>query len=464
MLMPTSSEFLALCRAQVAILIQGLGASCSVVYLTQQLVEGAETRFVPIVAYPESGIDWENLGVLRSPRLLLQPSRPLLGEALLEPASSLLEEAPQPDPSPHVQHSGQSALMLQRQMVVPLMHENVVLGLLVAARDDRGWNVWEQQQIEHVADTLTLACVLDQRHQWLEHDREQERLLQAQQHDLLDNLLHQFRNSLTALQTFGKLIVKRLVPGDANTNIANSIVRETNRLKELAQQLELAAGIDRSALALPPVDRDQLTQDDHPDAHAQDSRIPATGLIAGASLPLESCSVVAILEPLIASAQTIAQDQNLILTTQLADALPSVRANAQALREVLNNLIENALKYTPKAGRVAIAAYPLTGEKAWVEISVSDTGPGIPPEDVPHIFERRYRGIQAETSIPGSGLGLAIAKTLIDQMQGEIQFFSPARSIGTRLLETPASHTKIAEPNKTAGPGTTFLVRLPAEI
>jgi signal transduction histidine kinase len=72
--------------------------------------------------------------------------------------------------------------------------------------------------------------------------------------------------------------------------------------------------------------------------------------------------------------------------------------------------------------------------------------PGIPQEDLEHLGERHYRGVQADTKIPGSGLGLAIAKQLIEKMQGEIKVFSPAIN---SIIKSP-------EP-----PGTTFIVWLP---
>jgi len=89
---------------------------------------------------------------------------------------------------------------------------------------------------------------------------------------------------------------------------------------------------------------------------------------------------------------------------------------------VFSNLIDNALKYTP-SGKIYIQAGL---EQSHLQgIAISDTGPGIPPEDLEHIFEH-YRGVQSSSEIPGTGLGLAIAN-LIEQMQGEIQVFSLPR-------------------------------------
>jgi signal transduction histidine kinase len=89
-----------------------------------------------------------------------------------------------------------------------------------------------------------------------------------------------------------------------------------------------------------------------------------------------------------------------------------------------------------------------------VGIAITDTGHGIPPQDLEHLFERRYRGIQANTGIPGSGLGLAIAKALIEQMQGQIEVFSPAQS---PWMQPPLDE----EIRQESTQGTTFVVWLP---
>jgi signal transduction histidine kinase len=458
MLIPTSSEFVALCRAQVALLTQGLGASLSVVYLTQELVEGVEMQLVPIVAYPETAADWRQQHTVVFPPAAIAQTQPSL--FLLTDATDTLTNKTQP-PTNSNQRSlssedqteytvfpdANAALVTQRQLVLPLLHDAVVLGLLVVERDDRAWNEWEQSQLHHVADTLAIACVLDQRYQWLEHDRQQQQTIQVRQQDMLDNLLHQFRNSLTALQTFGKLIVKRLLPNDPNREIANSIVREVHRLHDLSEQFETITQVEHR-----PVPRSLLPASE--DSHSTMPLLPESIGLSETALFLEPCSVSEVLAPLLASASAIAQDKNLTVDADIPSDLPPVWANSPALREVLNNLIENALKYTPAGGQLTVQATQQSVDPttAQVEIAVSNTGSGIPPQDLPHLFERHYRGVQAQSGIPGSGLGLAIAKTLTEQMHGEIQVFSPAR---TRNQD---HSPKMTVPTQEAG--TTFVLKL----
>lgn len=447
-LMSTSSEFVAICRSQVALLNQGLGAALSVVYLTEELVEGrtAGAKLIPIVAYPETAVVWEG-----SNALTLLPEETggdtqhlLLSGTSLETASarvpSMLPESLtdagtddyQPDSSGH-------SVLLSTQIVLPLMHEGMLMGLLVTSREDRQWNEQERSEIERIAQTLAIARVLDRRLGWFEQQLSQQQRLQAKQRDLLDNLLHQIRNPLTALRTFGKLLLKRLTPGDANRTVADNIVRESDRLQELLQQIDRALALTTDEIdprkSLPPTPLSMET--------VQAANVPVP-LLLNAGGTAELCSVADVLEPLFESARALAGERNLDLQTDLPPNLPPVRANAKALREVLSNIIDNALKYTPDGGQVYIQAGREQGH--FQGIAISDTGPGIPPQDLEHIFERHYRGVQVESEIPGTGLGLAIAKELIEQMQGEIQVFSPAQ---------------LPDESVAGGPGATFVVWLP---
>lgn len=439
MLISASSDFVALCREQIALLTQGLGASLSVVYLTQELVETptGEAKLIPVAVYPETAVlkpgeeATEAIALKRfdvnNILVLPQHQRKLLSPGSESPAAAQEFEAPK------------EYLLNSNQIVLPLIHEGMMMGLLVTGRDDRAWNEQEQSQIQRIAQTLAIACILDQRRAWLQQQLHQEQILQEQQRDLLDNLLHQFRNPLTALRTFGKLLLKRLRTGDPNRDVATNIVRESDRLQELLVQFDQVIDLTEADLATLSLPKKEVFVE----ATIQKVAKPAL-LLPGTGDKEAECFLADLLAPLLVSAKAIAQERHLQLKVKIPRNLPLVRANIKALQEVLSNIIDNALKYTPPGGKILIQ---VGREKANLQgIAISDTGPGIPQQDLEHVGERHYRGVQAQTEIPGTGLGLAIAKQLIEQMQGEIEVFSPA------------IRSTITSPN---APGTTFIIWLP---
>jgi signal transduction histidine kinase len=106
------------------------------------------------------------------------------------------------------------------------------------------------------------------------------------------------------------------------------------------------------------------------------------------------------------------------LSLDLPDNLPQVNIDWQRVNQVLHNLLENAVKHTGKGGIITVAA---ARQGEWVEISVSDTGEGIPAEDLPNIFERFYRVDRSRArATGGSGLGLTIARRLVEAHGGRI--------------------------------------------
>ncbi|WP_333180005.1 ATP-binding protein [Microcoleus sp. S13_B4] len=431
--MPASSEFVKLCRSQVAIAVS-LGAKFSAVYLTQELVEGSEAKLVPIAVYPETSAESEeNQGLrLQSPESsTVKPAPRLLAPPILPVEESTVGAiAPEPLPgnerSSHQCQGPENVWQQRRQIVTPLIHEGAVMGLLVSGRQDRPWNEREEAQIQQIAHTLALACILDQRSQWMQQELGTSRQIQAQVYDTMHNLLHQFKSPLTALRTFGKLLARRLVPEDKNRNVAFSIVRESDRLQELLGQFDRTVDTGEAHLKLRSGTSEKAMSNVESIRHSPLSLSPATNL-------KESCFVTEVLKPLLTSAEAIASERHLKLVADVEADLPPVGANDRALREVLSNLIDNALKYTP-AGRqiyIKVRYKPADGDRAGysqlpaIAVAVSDTGSGIPLQDLEHLFERHYRGEKAQTEIPGTGLGLAIARDLVRQMQGEIEVFSP---------------------------------------
>ncbi len=106
------------------------------------------------------------------------------------------------------------------------------------------------------------------------------------------------------------------------------------------------------------------------------------------------------------------------LSLELHDSFGPVRADAQRLEQVVSNLIDNALRYTPKGGQITVYAGPGT-EAGTAMVTVADTGSGIPPEEQPRVFDRFYRGGRAHAR-PGSGIGLAVVRELVTRHGGRV--------------------------------------------
>jgi signal transduction histidine kinase len=126
----------------------------------------------------------------------------------------------------------------------------------------------------------------------------------------------------------------------------------------------------------------------------------------------ESFPLAELAQDVVLKLKPQADRASVLLTADLPPDLPPVRADIGMIERVLSNLIENALRFTPEGGSVRVALSVGDGS---VAVCVSDTGSGISPEDLPHIFERFYRADKSrDRSSAGAGLGLAIAKQIVE--------------------------------------------------
>ena len=120
----------------------------------------------------------------------------------------------------------------------------------------------------------------------------------------------------------------------------------------------------------------------------------------------------------VAGFRSLASDRGIALGLEIDADLPDVRMDAARMAQVLGNLLDNALRHTPEGGRVDVRV--ARGEGG-VVVSVSDTGPGVPPDQLPRLFERFWRGDPSRSRrTGGSGLGLAIARRIVEAHGGRI--------------------------------------------
>jgi signal transduction histidine kinase len=117
-----------------------------------------------------------------------------------------------------------------------------------------------------------------------------------------------------------------------------------------------------------------------------------------------------------------AEGQNIVLTLSLSPDLPPILGDRRSMDEVFTNLITNAINYSPDGGDVTISA---VSHADYLEVSVSDQGIGIEPDEVPKIFDKFYRVKHPKArQIIGTGLGLAIVKTILEAHRGTIEVAS----------------------------------------
>ncbi len=142
-----------------------------------------------------------------------------------------------------------------------------------------------------------------------------------------------------------------------------------------------------------------------------------------------------IVSEVVESLRANALAKNIDLQVDLLRGVPHIWGVPEALREIASNLIDNAIRYTPKGGRVEVLLYPHEGD---IVFQVSDTGIGIPPEDLPHIFEEFYRSRNAKEFVhEGTGLGLSIVKSAVEAHNGEIEVFSELGKGATFTVTLP---------------------------
>lgn len=225
------------------------------------------------------------------------------------------------------------------------------------------------------------------------------------QREFLLSVSHELRTPLTALRGYAEALRDGAVPADRVAAVGATLTEETRRLDAFIADLLALARLEADDFRLQPgtVDVDEL------------------------------------LTSTLAAWQASAQRHGITLGRDAADGLQPFPGDPLRVRQLLDGLVENALRATPDGGRVVLSA---TQDASGTTLSVTDTGPGLEPGDHEHAFERGHlRDRYAEHRAVGTGLGLSIAHRLCERMGGTLTA-APARPTGTVMavrLGAPAA-------------------------
>jgi len=294
----------------------------------------------------------------------------------------------------------------QRQMVealgprsficVPLVSSGKILGALTLVTSGSGRR-YDEADLSLAADMARRAAIVVE-HARLFHEAQQ---ATRARDDVLAVVAHDLRNPLnTVTMAIGLMLENTPVERTQERRQVEIVRRAADRMNRMIQDLldvkRMESG--RLAIDLRPEDVDVIIND-----------------------------MIEMLRPL-------AVGSSITLEASIPEGLPPVLADSARIQQVLSNLVGNAVKFTPRDGRITVCAEQIEGE---IRFGVIDTGPGIPPEQVPHIFGQFWQASSSDRR--GIGLGLAIAKGIVEAHKGTIWVESQVGTGSTFYFTLPTA-------------------------
>ncbi len=245
------------------------------------------------------------------------------------------------------------------------------------------------------------------------HDITQLKSYETVRTDFIANLTHEIRTPLSALCGYAETLVAGVDDRDTQSRFLGIIERQARRLARLIDDLVTLSGLER-------------------------------GLSPLRLAPLEARRVI---DEAVELMRERAEHQGVTLETRCATEVPRIEGDRDRLNQVMINLLDNAIKYTPRDGRVTVEARASqladsSGKEPrdGVELVVADSGEGIPAADIPRLTERFYRVDRARSrELGGTGLGLAIVKHIVQLHHGQLRIESRLREGTTVTVWLPAA-------------------------
>jgi signal transduction histidine kinase len=290
----------------------------------------------------------------------------------------------------HFEHVGQVVNNPTKSILgVPLIAKEKVIGTLEVINKQEGTFSTEDQNL-----LITLAA---QAAIAIENSR------LFQQSDLISELVHELRTPMASLSTASHLLLHPEITEDQHQRIVEIIRDETVRVSELASEFLDLARLESGRAQFHPktINTDELLLD-----CADLMRVRAV-------------------------------EKELEVVIDIPSELPTLKADRDKIKQVLINLISNAVKYNKVGGKIGLNAKL---DNSNLSIEVSDTGDGIPPEYIPLLFQKFYRVPGSEQLALGTGLGLAICKQIIDAHHGRIEVRSIVGEGTSFIIYLPLKH------------------------
>jgi PAS domain S-box-containing protein len=296
------------------------------------------------------------------------------------------------------------AAQMSSTAVVPVRNENRVVGVLrVSSRERRAFGPEDIRLLEIVADRMAGALARTRLFEAERRAREEAEQARHARDEVLSIVSHDLRNPVSTVAMRAALLrdpaltlahEERLVQLDV-------IARSAERMNRLIRDLLDVARIERGSLTI-------------------DCRCHDAGALAA-----EACD----------SFQGVAQEKSLVLGYEVADGLPKVYVDRDRILQALSNFLNNSVKFTPAGGRVVVTVRGAPDRG--VRFDVTDTGPGIAPDELPHVFTRFWQA--RRTAHLGTGLGLSIVKGIAVAHRGTVDVQSEVGHGSTFSLVLPFS-------------------------
>ncbi len=282
------------------------------------------------------------------------------------------------------------ALLIARSVYRPLSRVTAATGNIARGQFDQPIPESGPAEVRQLASSFNnMATQVKESQQQLRH--------------FVADVSHELKSPLTSIQGFAQALVDGTAADDeTRTKAARIINDEARRMRRQVDEL----------LELARVQSGQLKMEREP--------VNVRELI-------ERCREVFSVQ---------AADKKVVLVSETSGGVMTVTGDADRLEEVLDNLIDNAIKNSHQGGQVNIFGRPVDGN--WIEMKVTDQGPGIPPEQLPHVFERFYQVTGVRT---GVGLGLTIAREIVHAHGGTIEARSEPGEGADFTIRLPAAST-----------------------